>query len=80
MNVRVEMVCVHADGTEQRREVLVIERSELPAMETLGMNLTEGKALLSALSRQCPILVLIPAQPVHCSQMQSPSFADHLPV
>ena len=28
MNVRVEMVCVHADGTEQRREILVIERPE----------------------------------------------------
>ena len=47
MNVRVEMVCVHADGTEQHRKVLVIERPELPAMETLGMNLTEGKALLA---------------------------------
>jgi hypothetical protein len=30
---------------EQRRKVLAIERLELP-METLGMNLSEGKALL----------------------------------
>ena len=45
MNVRVEVVCVNADGSEQRREVLAIERLEL-VMETLGMNLTEGKALL----------------------------------
>jgi hypothetical protein len=45
MSVRVEVVYVSADG-EQRREVLSIERSEL-AMETLGMNLNEGKALLA---------------------------------
>ncbi len=46
MNVRVEVVCVSADGVEQRRDVLMLERREL-AMETLGMNLTEGKALLA---------------------------------
>jgi hypothetical protein len=46
MSVRVEVVCENADGGEQRREVLSIERSEL-AMETLGMNLSEGKALLA---------------------------------
>lgn len=45
MNIRVEVFCVNADGTEQRREVLAMERLEL-AMETLGMNLSEGKALL----------------------------------
>lgn len=45
MSVRVEVVYVSADG-EQRREVLSIERSEL-GMETLGMNLHEGKALLA---------------------------------
>ena len=38
MNVRVEIVCLGADGSEQRRDVLVIERRHL-AMETLGMNL-----------------------------------------
>ena len=37
MKVRVEVVCVNADGDEQRRQVLTIERREL-AMETLGMN------------------------------------------
>lgn len=42
MNVRVEVVCITADGIEQRR---AIERTEL-AMETLGMSLQEGKALL----------------------------------
>ena len=46
MKVRVEVVCLNADGDEQRRQVLTIERREL-AMETLGMNLTESKALLA---------------------------------
>src|ERR1700736_349959 len=44
MKVRVEVVCLNAAGDERRRQVLTIERREL-AMETLGMNLTEGKAL-----------------------------------
>ena len=46
MKVRVEVVCLNADGDEQRRQVLTIERREL-AMETLGMNLSESKALLA---------------------------------
>ena len=46
MNVRVEVVCVNADGGGQRRRVLTIERREL-AIETLGMSLAEGKALLA---------------------------------
>src|SRR5580704_7127596 len=46
MKVRVEVVSLNADGEEQRRQVLTIERREL-AMETLGMNLTVGKALLA---------------------------------
>lgn len=46
MNVRVEVVCIGVDGTEQRRDVMTIQRAEL-VMETLGMNLTEGKALLA---------------------------------
>jgi hypothetical protein len=46
MKVRVEVVCLKADGDERRRQVLTIERHEL-AMETLGVNLTEGKALLA---------------------------------
>ena len=46
MKVRLEVVCLNAAGDEQRRQVLTIERREL-AMETLGMNLTEGKALLA---------------------------------
>ena len=46
MKIRVEVVCLNADGDEQPRQVLTIERREL-AMETLGMNLTESKALLA---------------------------------
>ena len=46
MSVRVEVVCVNPDGSEQRREVLRVEAREL-AMETLGLNLSEGKALLA---------------------------------
>lgn len=46
MSVRVEVVCINADGGEQRREVLSIEPREL-AMETLGLSLMEGKALLA---------------------------------
>ncbi len=39
------MVCLSADGTELRRDVMAIERAEL-VMKTLGMSLKEGKALL----------------------------------
>ena len=46
MNIRVEVVCVDEAGAEQRQDVMTIERAEL-AMETLGMNLSEGKALLA---------------------------------
>lgn len=46
MSVRVEVVCIAGDGSEQRREVMTIERREL-AMETLGLTLKEGKALES---------------------------------
>ena len=46
MKVRVEVVCLNAAGDERRRQVLTIERQEL-AMETLGINLTESKALLA---------------------------------
>ena len=46
MKIRVEVVCSDADSNEQRREVLTIERQQL-AMETLGMSLSEGKAVLA---------------------------------
>jgi hypothetical protein len=48
-DVRVEVVCVNADGGEHRRRVLTIERREL-AIETLNRSLTEGKSLLAGVS------------------------------
>ena len=45
MNIRIEVVCVSADGREQRRQLSGFERQEL-AMETLGMSLAESKTLL----------------------------------
>jgi hypothetical protein len=47
MKFGVEVVCVDCGSEEIRRHVLTIERDEL-AMETLGMSLSEGKAMLSA--------------------------------
>ena len=38
MKMRVEVVTVDADGSERRKQVLVIKRDEL-AMKTLGMSL-----------------------------------------
>jgi hypothetical protein len=48
-DVRVEVVCVNADGGEHRRRVLTIERREL-AIETLNRSSTEGKSLLAGVS------------------------------
>jgi len=45
MKFRVEVICVNDEGTEQRRDVMEMQRREL-AMETLGLSLVEGKALL----------------------------------
>jgi hypothetical protein len=44
MTFRVEVVCLH-DGSEQRCNVLEMRREEL-ALETLGMSVAEGKAIL----------------------------------
>jgi len=45
MKFRVEVICVNDGGAEERRDVMEIEREEL-AMETLGLDLAEGKAIL----------------------------------
>jgi hypothetical protein len=42
---RIQVVHVADDGTERMKEVMELERQEL-AMETLGMSLVEGKAVL----------------------------------
>ena len=47
MNFRIEVICRRDDGTEERREVMNVTKEHL-AMETLGLTLAEGKALLSA--------------------------------
>src|SRR5262245_42726457 len=47
MNFRLELICMKEDGTEERREVLTFAKERL-ALETLGLTLAEGKALLSA--------------------------------
>jgi hypothetical protein len=44
MTFRVEVVCLH-DGGEQRCSVAELERAEL-ALETFGMSVAEGKAIL----------------------------------
>jgi hypothetical protein len=43
---RVEVTSINDEGTEERRAVMEMERQEL-AMETLGLSLAEGKAILS---------------------------------
>ncbi len=45
MKFRVEVICQHEDGAEQRCDVMEMERRQL-AVETLGLNLAEGKAIL----------------------------------
>ena len=45
MKFRVEVICSDEEGVEQRCDVLEIERKQL-AMETLGLSLAEGKAIL----------------------------------
>lgn len=58
MSVRVEVVGVNVGGNEHRQTVLTLERREL-AMETLGMSVSEGKALLAGVQS------FIVAQQVH---------------
>jgi hypothetical protein len=45
MKFRVEVICLGEDGAEDRCEVIEVARHEL-AMETLGLNLAEAKAIL----------------------------------
>ena len=47
MKFRIEVVCINDAGHEYRNDVLEIERHQL-AMETLGMNLCESKAMLES--------------------------------
>jgi hypothetical protein len=45
MKFRVEVICLYENGVEDRGEVIEMDRREL-AMETLGLNLAEAKAIL----------------------------------
>ena len=47
MKFRVEVVCISDAGQEDRSTVLELERRPL-AMETLGLNLCESKAMLES--------------------------------
>ena len=50
MKFRVEVVCISDAGQEHRGEVLEMERHQL-AMETLGLNLCESKAMLESVQQ-----------------------------
>jgi hypothetical protein len=45
MRFRIEVICVNDDAAEQRDGVMELERNQL-VMETLGLSLCEGKAIL----------------------------------
>src|SRR5215469_1781322 len=45
MKFRVEVVCMQDDGSEQRCDVVELERQQL-VMETLGLSVAEGKTIL----------------------------------
>ncbi|HUY12850.1 MAG TPA: hypothetical protein VMX16_04355 [Terriglobia bacterium] len=48
MKFRVQVVCIADDGTEQMQPVLEFERQTV-AMETLGLSMAEGKAVLKGM-------------------------------
>ena len=48
MKFRIQVVCINDAGHEHRSDLLEIERHQL-AMETLGLNLCESKAMLESL-------------------------------
>ncbi len=50
MHFRIQVVAVSDDGTEQRKDVADLVRSEA-TLETLGLTLEESKQLLQALQR-----------------------------
>ena len=46
MNFHIAVICMRDDGTEGRRDVLTVTKEQL-VMETLGLTVAEGKALLA---------------------------------
>ena len=47
MNFHIAVICMRDDGTEGRRDVLTVTKEQL-VMETLGLTVAEGKALLAS--------------------------------
>ena len=47
MNFRIAVMCMRDDGIEERRDVLTVSKEQL-VMETLGLTVAEGKALLAS--------------------------------
>lgn len=48
MNFSIAVICLKDDGTEARHDVLTVTKDQL-VMETLGLTVAEGKALLASL-------------------------------
>ena len=46
MNFSIAVICLKDDGTEERHDVLTVSKEQL-VMETLGLTVVEGKALLA---------------------------------
>ncbi|HWF60272.1 MAG TPA: hypothetical protein VN666_08170 [Nitrospira sp.] len=46
MNFSLAVICLKKDGTEERHDVLTVTKEQL-VMETLGVTVAEGKALLA---------------------------------
>lgn len=47
MNFSIAVICLKEDGTEDRHDVLTVTKDQL-VMETLGLTVAEGKALLAS--------------------------------
>jgi len=60
MTFPIRVVAMADDGQEQVHGITSLQRTELK-METLGLTLAEGKAILSAIQR-----VVVEAQTAHC--------------
>lgn len=60
MTVQIRAVTITDNGQEQVHDITSLERTELK-METLGLTLAEGKAILSEIQR-----VVVEAQTAHC--------------
>ena len=60
MTFQIRLVAIADNGQGQVHDIMSLQRTELK-METLGLTLAEGKAILSAIQR-----VVVEAQTAHC--------------